>query len=467
MFDVGLPISVVLADRECAGLEIATAHGAPAELVARSAYGGFGADFDRDAYSAAVARTLGPHQIDLLAMAGFGTLLAQPMHVTFPGRILNTHPSLLPAFPGWHAVRDALAAGVSETGCTVHLATLEMDAGPILAQEKVQIVYRDTEESLHERIKVVERRLYPATIAWALSELEAGREIESPRMASPETQEESAKFAEAAGPSLLSRARTRADTTWRRATADIRPWPDIMIIGAQRGGTTSMRKWLGAHPGERVFQLGEAHFFDNYYGRGERWYRAQFPTGLRRQRRVESSPYMLFHPLAPLRAGRDLPSSTQFVALLREPADRALSQYRRERAKGRERMTFADALASEEERLRGETERVSREELSLPHQFQSYRARGLYAEQIDRWYRAVGRDRVKVVESERLYAEESVARDLLQWLNLPVETEPFPSLNASPEPTAEDLEALEELRGWYEPYNEKLFDLLGCRLWVA
>ena len=108
-----------------------------------------------------------------------------------------------------------------------------------------------------------------------------------------------------------------------------------------------------------------------------------------------------------------------------------------------------------------------REELSLPHQFQSYRARGLYAEQIDRWYRAVGRDRVKVVESERLYAEESVARDLLQWLNLPVETEPFPSLNASPEPTAEDLEALEELRGWYEPYNEKLFDLLGCRLWVA
>ena len=194
MFDVGLPISVVLADRECAGLEIATAHGAPAELVGRSAYGGFGADFDRDAYSAAVARTLGPHQIDLLAMAGFGTLLAQPMHVAFPGRILNTHPSLLPAFPGWHAVHDALAAGVSETGCTVHLATLEMDAGPILAQEKVQIVYRDTEESLHERIKVVERRLYPATIAWALSELEAGREIESPRMASPETQEESAEF---------------------------------------------------------------------------------------------------------------------------------------------------------------------------------------------------------------------------------------------------------------------------------
>ena len=74
-------------------------------------------------------------------------------------------------------MRDALAAGVAETGCTVHLATLEMDAGPILAQEVVPVLPGDTEETLHERIKVVERTLYPATVAWALDELEAGREI--------------------------------------------------------------------------------------------------------------------------------------------------------------------------------------------------------------------------------------------------------------------------------------------------
>src|ERR1700759_1189921 len=164
MFEAGLPVAVVLADRECAGLEIAAAHGVPAELVARSEFGGFGPAFDREAYSAAVAAMLTSHDIDLVAMAGFGTLLTEQVHTAFPGRILNTHPSLLPAFPGWHAVRDALAAGASETGCTVHLAVLEMDAGPILAQEKVRIVYRDTEESLHERIKVVERRLYPETI---------------------------------------------------------------------------------------------------------------------------------------------------------------------------------------------------------------------------------------------------------------------------------------------------------------
>ena len=125
-----------------------------------------------------MAATLVAHQVDLVAMAGFGTVMTEAVHRAFPDRILNTHPALLPAFPGWHGVRDALAAGVTETGCTVHLATLEMDAGPILAQEVVPVLPGDTEETLHERIKVVERTLYPATVAWALGELEAGREID-------------------------------------------------------------------------------------------------------------------------------------------------------------------------------------------------------------------------------------------------------------------------------------------------
>ena len=202
-FDAGLPVDLVLADRPCAGLEIARSHGIAAELVGRDAYGGFGSDFDRDGYSATVAATLVAHQIDLVAMAGFGTLLTEPVHRAFPGRILNTHPSLLPAFPGWHAVRDALATGATETGCTVHIAVLEMDAGPILAQETVQIAYRDTEESLHERIKVVERSLYPATIAWALRELEAGREIESPLASPTQTGGESAQPEHAAAPGAL------------------------------------------------------------------------------------------------------------------------------------------------------------------------------------------------------------------------------------------------------------------------
>ena len=180
MFEAGLPVTTVLSDRPCAGLDLAAEHGAAAELVDRTLYGGFGPDFDRAGLTATVAATLVAHQVDLVAMAGFGTVLSETVHSAFPGRILNTHPALLPAFPGWHGVRDALEAGVEKTGCTVHLATLEMDAGPILAQEVVAVLPGDTEAALHERIKVAERALYPATIAWALGELEAGRSIYPP-----------------------------------------------------------------------------------------------------------------------------------------------------------------------------------------------------------------------------------------------------------------------------------------------
>jgi phosphoribosylglycinamide formyltransferase-1 len=104
------------------------------------------------------------HGVDLVAIAGFGTILSEPFVDSFGGRAVNTHPALLPAFKGWHAVRDALAAGVKVTGCTVHLVTEDVDAGPILAQEAVPVLDDDTEETLHERIKQVERRLYPDVI---------------------------------------------------------------------------------------------------------------------------------------------------------------------------------------------------------------------------------------------------------------------------------------------------------------
>ena len=107
--------------------------------------------------------------VDTVAMAGFMTILGPAAFGTFPDRILNTHPSLLPAFPGAHAVRDALAYGVKVTGCTVHLATEQVDHGPILAQEAVPVLPDDDEAALHERIKAVERRLYPRIIEELMS----------------------------------------------------------------------------------------------------------------------------------------------------------------------------------------------------------------------------------------------------------------------------------------------------------
>src|ERR1700683_244185 len=178
MFEGGLPVTSVVSDRPCVALALAEDHGAVPELVDRALYGGVGPHLVRAGFPASGAAALVAPQVDLVAMAGFGTVMTGSVHVAFPARILNTHPSLLPAFPGWHGVRDALAAGATETGCTVHLASLEVDAGPILAQEVVPVLPGDTEESLHERIKVVERALYPATVAWALAELQAGHGIQ-------------------------------------------------------------------------------------------------------------------------------------------------------------------------------------------------------------------------------------------------------------------------------------------------
>lgn len=157
----GVPVSLVAVDRPCGAQAVADRHGIACELVERSSYG---ADFDRVAYTQRVVDLLRGHDIDLVVMAGWGTIFAAPIFEAFDGHIVNTHPALLPSFPGWHAVEEALAYGVKVTGCTVHVATEEVDAGPILAQEAVPVLGDDTVDTLHERIKDVERRLYVQTI---------------------------------------------------------------------------------------------------------------------------------------------------------------------------------------------------------------------------------------------------------------------------------------------------------------
>jgi phosphoribosylglycinamide formyltransferase 1 len=167
LLDDGISVDLVVVDRPSKAQGVAESHGVEAVLVERTS---FGAAFDREAYTDEVVGVLQAHTIDLVVMAGFGTILGAAVHEAFPYRILNTHPALLPAFKGWHGVRDALDHGVKVTGCTVHVAILEVDAGPILAQEAVPVLPDDDEASLHERIKEVERRLYPQTIRAVLAD---------------------------------------------------------------------------------------------------------------------------------------------------------------------------------------------------------------------------------------------------------------------------------------------------------
>jgi phosphoribosylglycinamide formyltransferase-1 len=157
----GIDVALVVVDRDCFSIDMAKKYDVPVEIVERPT---FGPDFDRVAYTDRVVEILRDHDIDLVVMAGWLTIFAPPMFDAFPGRILNTHPALLPSFPGMHAARQALDYGAKVTGCTIHIATPEVDHGPILAQEAVPVYPGDTEDTLQERIKKVERRLYPQVI---------------------------------------------------------------------------------------------------------------------------------------------------------------------------------------------------------------------------------------------------------------------------------------------------------------
>ncbi len=120
---------------------------------------------DRAAWDAALAAAVAAHEPDLVVLAGFMRVVGAPLLERFGGRLVNSHPALLPSFPGAHGVRDALAHGVKVTGCTVHLVDAGVDTGPILDQVAVRVADDDDEASLHERIKVAERRLLVDVVA--------------------------------------------------------------------------------------------------------------------------------------------------------------------------------------------------------------------------------------------------------------------------------------------------------------
>jgi phosphoribosylglycinamide formyltransferase-1 len=153
-------IAAVGADRPGTyGVERSAAAGFPTFVVDFKAYP------DRGDWNAALTDAVASYKPDVVVSSGFMRIVSPDFIDAFHGKYLNTHPALLPAFPGAHGVRDAMAYGVKVTGCTVHWADAGVDTGPIIAQEAVAVEDNDTEDSLHERIKVVERRLLVSTLA--------------------------------------------------------------------------------------------------------------------------------------------------------------------------------------------------------------------------------------------------------------------------------------------------------------
>ena len=167
----GVTVAAVGSDRECPALDRARAAGVP--TFSRPLVG------DREAWDRELAETVASFDPDLVVSAGFMRLVGRAFLERYAGRLVNSHPSLLPAFPGMHAARDALAYGVRVTGCTLFVVDGGVDTGPIVAQAAVPVLANDDEAALHERIKVEERRMLVDSVGRMLREgySVAGRQV--------------------------------------------------------------------------------------------------------------------------------------------------------------------------------------------------------------------------------------------------------------------------------------------------
>jgi phosphoribosylglycinamide formyltransferase-1 len=165
LVEAGLPISTVISNRgDAAGLDFARAHGIPTAVVEHRNFA------SREAFEAALAVALERHTPRLVALAGFMRVLTPGFVRRYAGRMLNIHPSLLPAFPGLDTHARALAAGVKVHGCTVHFVTEALDAGPIVIQAAVPVLPDDSAAALAARVLEQEHRIYPRAARWFLED---------------------------------------------------------------------------------------------------------------------------------------------------------------------------------------------------------------------------------------------------------------------------------------------------------
>jgi hypothetical protein len=182
--------------------------------------------------------------------------------------------------------------------------------------------------------------------------------------------------------------------------------PRGLIIGTQRGGTSSLYRYLSDHPGVASPLRKEVEYFSRNYGRRQRWYRAHFTFAPSRRFSFEATPDYLLHPLVPSRVAAGLPE-VRCVVLLRDPVERAYSHFRHMTRLGYETEDFEDALAAEDGRIQPDLERLAEDPLYDPKELlrYSYVARGRYAEHLSRWFEVLPRDRFLIIRSEDFYAD--------------------------------------------------------------
>jgi sulfotransferase family protein len=274
---------------------------------------------------------------------------------------------------------------------------------------------------------------------------------------------------------VAERGLRRATRSFGERTRALRSLPDFLIIGAQRAGTTTLYRALADHPQIRGAVLDkEVHFFDLSFEQGVAHYRGAFPTNaslaLARARIGgpvlvgEATPYYLLHPQVPARVAATLPNA-KLIAILRDPVERAWSQYRHEVDLGYETLSFEAALAAEGSRLAGEEERLASDPLavSFAHQHHGYVARGRYAEQLERWYEHVPLERLLLLRAEDLFADPAgELRRVADLLGVvPWRPASWRPRNAAGSSSSIPPRPRAELRATFRPQNERLADLTG------
>jgi hypothetical protein len=243
--------------------------------------------------------------------------------------------------------------------------------------------------------------------------------------------------------------------------------PDFVIIGAQKCGTSFFYDVLSRHPHIQPAALKELHYFDRRFEEGIEWYRRCFPPPRLKDGRKtitgEATPYYLFHPLVPERMAEVIPEA-RLISMLRNPVDRAYSAYQQQVRKGREPLSFEEAIEAEEARLRGEEGKISEDEhyISHVHRRFSYLARGIYVDQLLRWSEFFPREQMLVLKSEDLFeSSRETLKSVLTFLDLP-EWEP----EARRVPNKGDYTSMapatrRRLEEYFEPHNQRLYKYLG------
>ena len=263
---------------------------------------------------------------------------------------------------------------------------------------------------------------------------------------------------------------------YKRSTCHLRVLPDFLIIGAQKCGTTSLYRNLVKHPSIISAFIKEVHFFDNgrnYFQRGAGWYKAHFPTFLykyyitciRRNDFLtgEASPFYLFHPHAPRRISELLPG-VKLIVLLRNPVDRAYSHYNHKVKRGRETLSFEDAVKMEGERLRGEVDKIIKDDHyeSRNYNCYAYLLRGIYVDQLKRVYTYFNKSQVLILKSEDFFKDSQVTMEkVLQFLGLPGwQPRDFKKANVGSYQKM-DPAIRSRLLNYFEPHNHRLYEYLG------